>query len=130
MNPERKLKLLNYLFPREEIRRFMCNDFFIELSYSVPKVICFSEKNCSHARRKANFETLSNLIMKFLQENITYEKIILELYKVSQIEDIIYEIIIGYVLFVVASNNKLVGVDIFKNKKSVCYSPISVVDLL
>lgn len=54
-----------------------------------------------------------------------------KLYKDRDFDDLINDILIGYVFFVVNTDNNNKGGDIFKNKKSICYSVApSILDIL
>ncbi len=130
MTDEKKLKLLKYLFPTDEIRIFMCNDFFVELLNVIPKKLCISTQNISVQKRKENYQSVLGLLRKFLKENANYRKIVLQLYNADKLEELEEQIIIGYVIFLIHCDKRWYWLDIFQDKRSICYSPISIVDFL
>lgn len=130
MNRERKQLLLNYLFPNEEMRKFMCNDLYIELEEILPSKICISPTNISSIRRKENYSIAYGSILAFLTARNDYCEKVAYFYKDKELDFIINEIIIGYVFYLSSTRKRNEQFDIFKNKKSICYSPISLIDML
>ena len=130
MNNERKEKLLKYLFPTEEIRKFVCNDLFMELSEIIKTTDCISSKNIKNSVRQENKEKVEKQIKEFIKENPNYEKMLLELYHQKDISQIYDDILIGYTFFLASTYGRIGEIDIFKDKKSICYAPISIIDIL
>lgn len=130
MIDKRKCKLLNYLFPNEKVRSFLCNDLYIELTQIIPYNLCLSSKNLNNIIRQENKEKVKSIIKKFIKENINYEKEIKKIYKDYDNERILDEIIIGYVFYLANTIRKFFTIDIFYDKKSICYSPISIIDII
>ena len=130
MNIETKTKLLKYLFPTEDARCFLCDDLYMELNELIPKPIIVSSKNTILFNRKHNLNMVTDIVNAFLEENIDYKQKVLEIYKNSSFENIINDIVIGYTLFYCNSSYKYNSIDIFKDKRCICYSPISKVDIL
>lgn len=130
MDNERKTKLLKYLFPTEEIRKFVCNDLFMELSEIIKTTDCISSKNIKNAVRQENKAKVEKQIKEFLQKNPVYEKMLLELYHQDNINKIYDDILIGYTFFLASTYGRIGEIDIFKDKKSICYAPISIIDIL
>ena len=129
MNFERKQKLLKYLYPTEKIRSFMCNDLYVELHAVMPKV-CILSKNVNFQIRKKNLESVYNTVKVFFKNNHNYKRQIEGLFCDKNYEEVLNDIVIGYVFFVANTSNIYSKIDIFKDKKSICYCPISVIDLI
>ena len=130
MNNERKEKLLKYLFPTEEIRKFVCNDLFMELSEIIKTTDCISSKNIKNSVRQENKEKVEKQIKEFIKQNPNYEKMLLELYHQKDISQIYDDILIGYTFYLASTYGRIGEIDIFKDKKSICYAPISIIDIL
>ena len=129
MNEIRKGKLLNYLYPREEIAEFMIGDFYAELSLVLDKKICFSPVNSKNAVRESNFILATDIIKDFLQKNTQYKDRVLKYYGTNYdilIENILY----GYVLIVSSHINRGKGADIFWDRRSVCYKKGLILEVL
>lgn len=129
MEIERKQKLLNYLMPNKEKRNFLCNDLFMELKELIPDSMIISMKNNSLKERKKNYQTVETIILSFINNNINYKKQIKDLFNLNE-TDILNDLVIGYVFFVINTNAKFYHIDIFKDKRSICYSPISIIDFI
>lgn len=130
MDNERKTKLLKYLFPTEEIRKFVCNDLFMELSEIIKTTDCISSKNIKNAVRQGNKAKVEKQIKDFIKENPMYEKMLTELYHQKDINQIYDDILVGYTFFLASTYGRIGEIDIFKDKKSICYAPISIIDIL
>ena len=130
MDDLRKKKLLQYLFPTEEIRKFVCNDLFIELSEVIKTTDCISSKNLNNKVRLSNKENVLNQINNFLNENPIYTETLLKLYNQKEISQIIEDLLMGYTFYLACSFGRIGEIDIFKDKRSVCYSPISIIDII
>ena len=132
MEKERANKLIKYLYPTEQIRSFMCNDLYIELNKIIKRQICISTKNIVSSVRQENLVMLKHIINNFIEVNTIYKQKINELYGNGNMNGdiIINEIIVGYVFYIANSVPKYVSMDIFRDKRSVVYSPISMIDIL
>ena len=129
MNDIRKNKLINYLYPTKEIREFMLYDLYVELISLLTKKVCFSVDNMKEEARKTNLNKAKLIISSFLDNNLNYKKRLIELN--LKIEDnLIEEILWGYILFITTNINNGTGADVFWDKRSVCYSKSSIVDFL
>ena len=129
MTKEQKLKLLKFLYPNEEICNFMCNDFYQELANIIPYHVCISAKNLVQKNRENNWEFVKEKLITFLNNNKNYSTELARLYRESQLNNKIDEFLIGYVFFI-ANTNKTKEVDIFKDKRSICYSEISIINII
>lgn len=130
MIDERKVKLLNYLYPTEEARKFMCNDFYIELAEVVPRRLCVTASDMTLAKRKENMQIVKAEIEKFIKLHPIYEKTILDIYREKNWKDILDDVVIGYVFFVTHTHYKFQFIDIFKSKGCITYSPLSIIDVI
>lgn len=125
------LEFVKYLYPTDEIRNFMCNNLYQELNEIIPKIKCFCSENIVSKTRERNFIFVKSQILNFVLSNKNYKKELKKLYLNREFDEIINDVIIGYVFFVVNTDNKNKGEDIFKSKKSICYSIApSVLDVL
>jgi len=129
MNETRKRKLLNYLYPREEIAEFMISDFYVELTIVLDKKICFSSSNIKNSERAKNLSIAREIVSNFLESNIEYKLKLEEFFPKTDKKVLIDNIICGYVMIISLHINKGSGADVFLDKRSVCYSKISILDL-
>ena len=127
MDIEQKKKLVQILYPNEKIRDFMINDLYQELKLFIDFEKCYSEKYLEANERKKSLENLKDEIMVFLKNNGNYANAIQSLFLRSY-NDIINEIVMGYCFYITQLNLK--EIDIFKDKKSICYSEVSIIDIL
>ena len=129
MQKERKEKLIKYLFPNEKSRKLLCEDVYFELEKVLPKNICLSYKNNNSEKRKENLAFARDKIKQFLNQNPIYLKEIENIYKGFETESLVDTLLFGYVFFLIFSSNEG-ELDVFLCKNSVCYSPISIIDIL
>ena len=127
---ERKVKLLNYLYPNESVRSFCCNDLYQELIEILPTKICISTNNLKPSIRKQNLHVAKGIVYNFLSGNQSYKDKVIELYAENDITKIVECVLLGYVFFLYCSHAKYARADIFRDKKSIFYSPISILDIL
>lgn len=118
-------KLLQFLYRNEEIRKRLINDVYQELLEVVPPSLCFNSKNVVNATRDKNLGKALSSISNFLENNADYNKVIKEIY-----DDDFQFVLCGYMFYLSHTNEKYIGIDIFKNKKSILYSEISLLDIL
>lgn len=130
MESERKQKLIKYLYPNEKIRSFLCDNIYLELCNILPKQIFISQKNIVSATRKENLNNAKSVINSYIENNIEIKKSLFSLFKNNNLEIIIGDIVIGYVFYLTNSVPRMNGIDIFRDKRSVCYSPISIIDII
>ena len=118
-------KLLQFLYRNEEIRTRLINDVYQELLEVVPPTLCFNSKNVVNSTRDENLRKALSSISNFLENNADYNKVIKEIYD----EDFQF-VLCGYMFYLSHTNEKYISIDIFKNKKSILYSEISLLDIL
>lgn len=116
------LEFMKYFYPTDEIRNFMCNDLYQELNEIIPKTKCFCCDNVVAKTREENYMFVKTHIVNFVLTNENYKNELEKLYKGRDFDDVVNDIIIGYVFYVVNTNEKNKGENIFKSKKSICYS--------
>ena len=130
MEIERKQKLINYLYPNEKIRGFFCDELYIELQNFIPNQICITSKNTSFSSRNENLNKIYSIVNNFVEKNSYYKNKILYFYKDEQFNNIIKKIVIGYVFYLSNAIPRYVSIDIFRDRRSICYSPISIIDII
>ena len=129
MNTERKNKLIEYLYPSTSAIDFMFDDLYVELSAIIAKKLCFSKDNLNKAVRDKNLELVVNIVNKFLVDNLQYKKRLFEFYPHKDYSVLVGDIIVGYVLYLTPHINKGTGADVFLDKRSICFSKVSILDL-
>lgn len=118
-------KFLQLLYPTEDIRKIMINDVYQELLERIPTTWCISSKNLTKAIREENYKKVLSSISNFIEENSDYKKVIQSFYR-ENIEYVLY----GFMFYISHTNEKYTNVDIFKDKRSILYSEISLLDIL
>ena len=130
MDKKAKEKLLNYFYPTEEIRSFMCNDFYQELLNIVPLSLCVNAKNRDKVVREQNYLLAINTIKNFILTDKIYNKAIFEPYQGVEIDNLVEKILESYVFYIVSTNPRHKKIDMYKDSRSICYSNVSIVDML
>ena len=121
MTKEEKIALIKFLYLNDETRDFLCNDLFQEFKNIIPKTMCLSNENLNDDMRAYNHSCVKLLIQVFFNENINYKELTKKLFSHYTENRLIEHLILGYVFFIANINNKE-DIDIFKDKKSICYS--------
>ena len=117
-----KEKICNYLYGDEAARRFVCNDLFQEISMLIDNSECIHWKNRIEANRIRNKKRVEMKITLFLKENRNYLNRLDELYDKMLISDVMNLLLVGYVFYLSQTVDQFKKINIFKNKKSICYS--------
>ena len=125
-----KQKLVKYLYPTKQIMFFTCNDLYQELLELIPIDICISEDNLDSQTRLKNFGFVQGVINGFLLTNQEYLDELYVLYKHYNIESIVYDILIGFVLYISSVNKQFMEVDILKDEQSIIYGEQFILDLI
>ncbi|MBQ7798023.1 MAG: hypothetical protein IJ371_02765 [Clostridia bacterium] len=89
-----KQKLVRYLYPTKEIRGLMCNDIYQELLEIIPLEACISKDNLNKNVREENLEFVSGAIKGFLVFNKSYQQVVFEYYKHTNLDWIVRDILI------------------------------------
>lgn len=132
MTEEQKRKVFDYYFPNEELRKFLCNDFYQELSNLLPTDICIGKQNLDDKLRTKMLTKVILLVKDFILINPIYQEALSELFK-SKKEDLFIfldDIVKGYVFYISITKDEFKEIDVFKDKRSICWSPISIADIL
>ena len=133
MTKAQKIKLEKHFFTTDKIRSFLCNDFYQEIKHIIPDEICISEDNLEPRLRLNNATSVYISLTDFLDKNKNYSDLIAELYNIKPQENykVLNELIEGYLFFLSLTEEKFKDIDIYKDEKSICYSPIiSTLDIL
>ncbi len=130
MNDERRMKLIRYLYPNEKTRQFLCDRLYDELTEVLPKYKCISSNFIGHATRKVKLQEAKDTIKKFLNSKQNYIDFLLQAYDSKNFDEIIDKIVIGYVFYLTLTKDNCRRLDIFRDKRSICYAPISIIDIL
>ena len=115
-----KQKLLEYLYPTEELMDFMCNDVYQELLCVTPESLYISVDNINDMIREENLQKVKKEIVKFILDNKNYKKEIFKYYKHTMLWPVLYDILVGLTFYVASVSNPYQNIDIFSNKKSIC----------
>jgi len=118
-------KFLQLLYPTDEVRKIMINDVYQELLGIIPPTWCFNSKNLTKTIRQENYNKVLKSISNFIEDNADYKKVITNFYG-KNLEYVLY----GYMFYLSHTNEKYTNIDIFKDKKSILYSEISILDIL
>lgn len=124
MELKEKEELIKYLYPTVKSREFLINDLYQELVLPIEKI--YSNDNLDVTKRKENYLICYKIIENYLKNNKNYQILVENIYKMP-IKDIIEDILIGYCFYI--SQTKF-DYDIFKDKKSVLFTKISIIDIL
>lgn len=127
MNIEEKQKLLQLLYPNDEIRDFLINDLYQELINIIPKSLCISSKNLVNSTREKNLQKVKMYINDFFKDNESYIQTINDLFSVKY-NEMIEDVIIGFCFYLSQTKNN--DIHIFKDKRSICFSEVSIIDIL
>ena len=130
METKDKQKLVEYLYPTDQLMNFMCNDLYQELLCLMPKSLYLSTKNLSGKIRKQNFQKVKQEIVKFILTNLNYKTELFKHYKHTMISPILYDVIVGLTFYIASTSDKYQDVDIFKDKKSVCCGVCSILNFI
>lgn len=122
MNQQQKMELLRYLYKDAETQKFLCNDLFQEFMNTIPKTKCICSENIVHETRHINRQFVTQSIGEFIQNNKAYKEMLNTLYQDYEESDLIEHLLMGYVFFIAQTEATAKEIDIFKDKKSICYT--------
>ena len=125
-----KEKFVRYLYPTKEIMGLMCNDIYQELLEIIPLEHCISIDNLNSDVRTKNLEFVRGAIKGFLLGNIKYQKVLFEYYHYNNLDWIVRDILIGFVLYISTLSEEFKSIDILKNKQSILYGETFILDLI
>jgi hypothetical protein len=127
---ETKEKMVRYLYPTKEIRGLMCNDIYQEILEIVPLEMCISEDNIEDVVREKNLEFVRGAIKGFLIGNEMYQKVLFEYYHHNNLEWIVRDILIGFIIYISTISEEFKAIDILKDKQSILYGETFILDLI
>ena len=127
---ENKQQLVRYLYPTKEIRGLMCNDIYQDLLEIIPIEKCISEDNLNSIMRAKNLEFVRGAIKGFLLGNSEYQKVLFEYYKHTNLDWIVRDILIGFVLYITTLSDEFNNIDILSNEQSIIYGEVFILDLI
>ena len=130
MNDERKKKLIGYLYTNEKLCNFICRNIYCKLLKILPKKICISVDSFKDISRNENLDIAKNIVINFLKDNSKYVAYIKSFYNEKQFDSIVNDVIMGYLLYLTTIKDACRRIDIFRDKRSICYSPISIIDIM
>ena len=131
MDYKRQEKLVDYLFRTPEIRSFLCNDLYQELLKICKTSDFINSSYISEKNRVNGYKKVSSSIMTFLKQQQIYAKMLLQIYNQEKITvDIIDDLIVGITLYIISTQENYSQMDVFTDKKSICYRRISILDVL
>lgn len=125
-----KQKLVRYLYPTKQIRELMCNDIYQELLEVIPMENCISEDNVDDRTRENNLSEVRGVIKGFVLGNSVYKQILFDYYKIDNLEWIVGDILIGFVLYISTLSEGFENIDILSDKRSILYGEQVILDLL
>ncbi len=117
-----KTKVKEYLYPTIETEKLLK-----EINEDVYKLIdtelLINEKNINKEHRKKNYRKLYNLLEEYFNQNYNLYDKLLSVYNVNNvyIEEIITDVIYNLVFDYSQKQEQFKNMNIFKNKKSICY---------
>jgi len=132
MNEEqiKKEKLVRYLYPTKEIRGLICNDIYQELLEIIAIERCISDDNINNQVREKNLEFVCGAIKGFVLGNVSYQQVLFEYYKHNNLDWIVRDILIGFVLYISTLSDEFKDIDILKDEQSICYGEVFILDLI
>ena len=127
MNEEEKKKLLDFLFPSDKAREFVCNHVFEEIKKALPIVVCIGSRNIVNSVREINLNYAKEKVSKIVNSE-TFRRLLKILFGES--EDLAEDILIAYVFYLSETSQRCRGIDIFRDKRSILYSEIPLTSIL
>lgn len=122
MTTEKKLALLRYLYLNDKTQQFLCNDLFQELINIVPKNKCICKDNISPETRQTNYSSVFSAINEFFNHNPDYRSVVCSLFSHYDQSELETHLLTGFVFYIALTSPEYLDIDIFKDKKSICYS--------
>ena len=130
MERTKRQKLVESLYSTEALMDFMCRDFYQELLAITPKTLYVSSKNISNKVRKINLQKVKEKIVKFILTNENYKQELFKHYKHKMLSPILYDTIVGLTFYIAMTSDKYQDIDIFQDKRSICYHTQTILDFI
>lgn len=117
-----KTKVKEYLYPTIETEKLL-KEINEDIYKLIDTEILINEKNINKEHRKKNYRKLYNLLEEYFNQNYNLYDKLLSVYNVNNvyIEEIITDVIYNLVFDYSQRQEQFKNMNIFKNKKSICY---------
>lgn len=117
---DKKEEILKYLFPTEEIRKFLVNDLYQELLENIDTTLFYNDGNIFDRLRDERYKKVYNDIELFLYKNREYAVELTRLFDGHDFVMIIEDLICGIVFYYINVIKKE-PIDIFNDRRSLVY---------
>lgn len=117
---DKKEEILKYLFPTEEIRKFLVNDLYQELLENIDTTLFYNDGNIFDRVRDERYKKVYNDIELFLYKNREYAVELSRLFDGHDFVMIIEDLICGIVFYYINVIKKE-PIDIFNDRRSLVY---------
>lgn len=117
---DKKEEILKYLFPTEEIRKFLVNDLYQELLKNIDTTLFYNDGNIFDRVRDERYKKVYNDIELFLYKNREYAVELARLFDGHDFVMIIEDLICGIVFYYINVIKKE-PIDIFSDRRSLVY---------
>lgn len=130
MNKREKEILMECLYLSDWDRDFLVNVINRDLKELIPEKLFFCKENCIEKTREKNYYEIVYQINDYLQHHFKYLDYLMQDYPEDREEDLVDDLILNFMFCLTQENKKYKDVDIFKNKKSICYTEIPFIEIL
>lgn len=113
--------LMDFLYPNDEIRKFMINDLNQELEKLLPQKILICNDNKNDELREKNYWKCCKKIGDFLQKHRQYKTAIEKVFSSQDIVSNIRLILLNFVFYKSQMNSKYKDINVFLDKRSITY---------
>ena len=117
---DKKEEILKYLFPTEEIRKFLVNDLYQELLENIDTTLFYNDGNIFDRVRDERYKKVFYDIELFLYKNREYAVELARLFDGHDFVMIIEDLICGIVFYYINVIKKE-PIDIFSDRRSLVY---------
>lgn len=117
---DKKEEILKYLFPTEEIRKFLVNDLYQELLENIDTTLFYNDGNIFDRVRDERYKKVYNDIELFLYKNREYAVELARLFDGHDFVLILEDLICGIVFYYINVIKKE-PIDIFNDRRSLVY---------
>lgn len=117
---DKKEEILKYLFPTEEIRKFLVNDLYQELLKNIDTTLFYNDGNIFDGVRDERYKKVYNDIELFLYKNREYAVELARLFDGHDFVLILEDLICGIVFYYINVIKKE-PIDIFSDRRSLVY---------
>lgn len=117
---DKKEEILKYLFPTEEIRKFLVNDLYQELLENIDTTLFYNDGNIFDRVRDERYKKVFDDIELFLYKNREYAVELARLFDGHDFVLILEDLICGIVFYYINVIKKE-PIDIFNDRRSLVY---------